>query len=105
MSFIVQFQFYEALCIKSGQYTLNGTDPLFSCDFSKGGEETGQLIRDMMQNGFSKSWPQVLEEMTGTPEMSASSFLKYFLHCTTFWHKKMLRMANVWVGEVSKNFY
>ncbi len=79
MSFIVQFQFYEALCIKSGQYTLNGTDPLFLCDFSKGGEETGQLIRDMMQNGFSKSWPQVLEDMTGTPEMSASSFLKYFL--------------------------
>ena len=33
----------------------------------------------MMHLGFSKSWPEALESMTGTPEMSATSFIKYFL--------------------------
>ena len=33
----------------------------------------------MMHLGFSKSWPEALEGMTGTPEMSAKSFIKYFL--------------------------
>ncbi len=37
------------------------------------------LHRDMMHLGFSKSWPEALEGMTGTPEMSAKSFIKYFL--------------------------
>ena len=35
--------------------------------------------RDMMALGFSKSWPEALEQMTGSPEMSAQSFIKYFL--------------------------
>ena len=29
--------------------------------------------------GFSKSWPEALEMMTGSPEMTAQSFIKYFL--------------------------
>ena len=37
------------------------------------------LFRDMMQPGFSKSWPDALEAMTGSREMSAHSFLTYFL--------------------------
>ena len=35
--------------------------------------------RNMMSLGFSKSWPEALESMTGSPEMSARSFIKYFL--------------------------
>ena len=50
---MVQFQFYEALCVKSGQY--NDTDsssmPLSQCDFSLGGPETGELIRELLQIG------------------------------------------------------
>ena len=81
MSFIVQFQFYEALCVKSAQYNPNDPSslPLSQCDFSLGGEETGKIIRELMQLGFSKSWPEALEAMTGTKEMSAESFIKYFL--------------------------
>ena len=46
VSFIVQFQFYEALCKKAGQFDDNDqSGPLFNCDFSLGGEETGNLIR------------------------------------------------------------
>ncbi len=37
------------------------------------------MSRDMMAPGFSKSWPEALEQMTGTSEMSAGSFIKYFL--------------------------
>jgi peptidyl-dipeptidase A len=33
----------------------------------------------MMSLGFSKSWPEALKSMTGSPEMSARSFIKYFL--------------------------
>ena len=35
--------------------------------------------RDMMGLGFSASWPEALESMTGSGEMSAESFIKYFL--------------------------
>ena len=33
----------------------------------------------MLEPGFSKSWPDALEAMTGSSEMSARSFLTYFL--------------------------
>ena len=46
VSFVVQFQFYEALCARSGQYVEGDpAKPLYLCDFSLGGEATGQLIR------------------------------------------------------------
>ena len=35
--------------------------------------------RDMMQPGFSRSWPEALQAMTGSSKMSARSFLLYFL--------------------------
>ena len=31
-----------------------------------------------MADGFSKPWQEAINEMTGTPEMTASSFIKYF---------------------------
>ena len=46
VSFVVQFQFYEALCKKSGQYVETDPEkPLYLCDFSAGGKETGDLIK------------------------------------------------------------
>jgi peptidyl-dipeptidase A len=33
----------------------------------------------MMRLGFSRPWPEALEGMTGSGEMSAGSFIKYFL--------------------------
>ena len=35
--------------------------------------------RNMMQPGFSRSWPEALHAMTGSSKMSARSFLLYFL--------------------------
>ena len=46
VSFIVQFQFYEALCKNSSQFDpKNESKPLYLCDFSRGGIDTGSLIR------------------------------------------------------------
>jgi peptidyl-dipeptidase A len=46
VSFVVQFQFYEALCKRSGQYVETDPEkPLYLCDFSLGGQNTGDLIR------------------------------------------------------------
>ena len=33
----------------------------------------------ILQLGFSKPWPEALEAMTGRNDMSAESFIKYFL--------------------------
>ena len=46
VSFVIQFQFYEALCKKSGQYVETDPEkPLYLCDFSAGGKDTGDLIK------------------------------------------------------------
>lgn len=79
VSFIVQFQFYEALCARSGQFVEDDPSlPLYLCDFSLGGEDTGDLIRNVMAGGFSDPWQQAIDDLTGTPEMTAASFIKYF---------------------------
>ena len=96
MSFIVQFQFYESLCKTSGEYVEGdpASNPLYLCDFSKGGLDTGATIRfgtfifgppllfslgrNMMAGGLSVPWQEAFESFTGSPEMSASSFIKYF---------------------------
>ena len=46
VSYVVQFQLYESLCVTSGQYEEEDpSKPLYLCDFSLGGEETGRTIR------------------------------------------------------------
>ena len=80
VSYVVQFQMYEALCLESGQYDpQDPSKPLYLCDFSLGAAETGQLIREMMSAGFSQPWQQALQQLTGDPHMSAASFIRYFL--------------------------
>lgn len=100
VSFIVQFQFYEALCKNAGEYVpADANSKLFKCDFSKGGEETGKLIRDLMEAGFSKQWPDALESMTGSKEMSAKSFITYFLPLYTFLEKENEGECIGWAGD------
>ena len=53
VSFIVQFQFYEALCTASGQYIPDDPNkPLYLCDFSLGGTQTGEVLGNVMKPGF-----------------------------------------------------
>jgi len=80
-SFISQFQFYEALCKKAGEYRddNDSSKPLYLCDYSVGGHQTGALLRDMMSKGASQHWELAMQQVTGKPELSGESMIKYFL--------------------------
>ena len=88
--------------MKSVQY--NDTDsssmPLSQCDFSLGGPETGELIKELLQLGFSKPWPEALEAMTGRKDMSAESFIKYFLPLFDFLVEENKEECIGWSGKL-----
>ncbi|XP_069883830.1 angiotensin-converting enzyme isoform X2 [Dipodomys merriami] len=72
ISFIIQFQFHEALCQAAGH-----KGPLHKCDIYQS-KEAGKLLADTMKLGFSKPWPEAMKLITGQPNMSASAMLNYF---------------------------
>ncbi|XP_072270719.1 angiotensin-converting enzyme [Pyxicephalus adspersus] len=72
ISFVIQFQFHEALCNAAKQ-----TGPLHTCDIYQS-QEAGKLLGDAMKLGYSKPWPDVMEVITGQRNMSAHALLKYF---------------------------
>lgn len=72
ISFVIQFQFHEALCKAAKQ-----TGPLHTCDIYQS-KEAGKLLGDAMKLGYSKPWPDVMEVITGQRNMSAHALLKYF---------------------------
>ncbi|XP_018410702.1 PREDICTED: angiotensin-converting enzyme isoform X3 [Nanorana parkeri] len=72
ISFVIQFQFHEALCNAAKQ-----TGPLHTCDIYQS-LEAGKLLGDAMKLGYSKPWPDVMEVITGQRNMSANALLKYF---------------------------
>ncbi|KAJ8384193.1 hypothetical protein AAFF_G00207410 [Aldrovandia affinis] len=72
VSFIVQFQFHQALCKAS-----NHDGPLHTCDIYKS-TEAGKLLGDVMKLGFSKPWPEAMAMITGQPHMSALPLMEYF---------------------------
>jgi len=69
---ILQFQFYEAACRQAGW-----TGPLHRCSFYNNAE-VGQRLNAMLEMGRSRPWPEALEVLTGTREMSARPMLEYF---------------------------
>ncbi|KAM8890453.1 LOW QUALITY PROTEIN: angiotensin-converting enzyme [Synchiropus picturatus] len=72
VSFIIQFQFHQALCNAAKQ-----TGPLHTCDIYQS-KEAGKLLGDVMKLGFSKPWPEALTMITGQPKMSAKPLMLYF---------------------------
>ncbi|KAG0721788.1 Angiotensin-converting enzyme [Chionoecetes opilio] len=78
VSFVVQFQFHKALCMKAGEYDpLNASMPLHKCDIYQS-TEAGNALGDMLQMGSSKEWPDAMEALTGGREMDASVIREYF---------------------------
>ncbi len=69
---VLQFQFYEAACKEAGW-----TGPLHRCSFY-GNEEVGKKLNAMLEMGASKPWPDALEAMTGSREMSGKAMIRYF---------------------------
>ncbi|XP_051035002.1 angiotensin-converting enzyme isoform X2 [Phodopus roborovskii] len=72
VSFIIQFQFHEALCRAAGH-----TGPLHKCDIYQS-KAAGKLLADTMKMGYSKPWPEAMKLITGQPNMSASAMMNYF---------------------------
>ncbi len=72
LSFIMQFQFQQALCKAAGY-----TGPLSECSIF-GNEEAGRKFGAMLAKGASQPWQDTLYELTGTRQMDGSAIIEYF---------------------------
>ncbi|XP_075631437.1 angiotensin-converting enzyme [Balearica regulorum gibbericeps] len=72
VSFVIQFQFHQALCAAAGH-----TGALHTCDIYQS-KEAGRILGDALKLGFSKPWPEAMELITGQPNMSADALMSYF---------------------------
>ncbi|CAB3255880.1 unnamed protein product [Arctia plantaginis] len=78
ISYIIQFQFHQALCQLAGEYNSDDSSQLLSnCDIYQS-LEAGQALSNMLSLGSSKPWPDAMEVLTGTRKMDASGVLGYF---------------------------
>ena len=69
---VLQYQFHKALCDEAG---FKG--PLHECSIYKSKEAGAKLIA-MLSKGSSQPWQKTLEEMTGSPKMSAAAMIEYY---------------------------
>ena len=72
LSYVLQFQFYEAACQQAGW-----EGPLHRCTVY-GNREVGARFNQMMEMGASRPWPDALEAFTGTREMDGGAMVRYF---------------------------
>ena len=72
LAYILEFQFYRALCHEAGY-----AGPLHRCTFFNS-KEAGAKFQKMLEMGQSKPWPDALEALTGKRDMDASAILDYF---------------------------
>lgn len=72
VSFVVQFQWHEALCREAGN-----TRPLHRCDIYNS-TKAGDKLREMLRMGSSKVWQDAMEAITGNRTMSAKPLVSYF---------------------------
>jgi len=72
LAYILEFQFYRALCHEAGY-----TGPLYRCTFFDS-KEAGARFQKMLEMGQSKPWPDALEALTGQRQMDAGAILEYF---------------------------
>uniref|UniRef100_A0A803XZP4 Angiotensin-converting enzyme n=1 Tax=Meleagris gallopavo TaxID=9103 RepID=A0A803XZP4_MELGA len=89
VSFVIQFQFHEALCKAAGH-----TGPLHTCDIYQS-KEAGKLLGDAMKLGFSKPWPEAMQLITGQPNMSAEALMSYFEPLMTWLVKENTKNGEV----------
>lgn len=69
---ILQFQFHKALCEAAGHQ-----GPLHECSIYQS-KAAGEKLANMLSKGASQPWQKTLEEMTGSPKMSAAAMLEYY---------------------------
>ena len=72
LAHILQFQFHRALSRAAGC-----TAPLHRCSIY-GNAEAGKRLREMLELGLSRPWPEALQALTGEREMDATAIREYF---------------------------
>ena len=72
LAHILQFQFHQAMCEASGH-----EGSLHTCSVY-GSDEAGDKLRALLAMGASKPWPDALEALTGSRQMSADPLVEYF---------------------------
>jgi peptidyl-dipeptidase A len=72
LSFILQFQFHQALCAAAGN-----RGPLYECS-NYGSREAGRRFADLLSLGASQPWQDALEKLTGTRRIDAAAITEYF---------------------------
>nr|BAM69203.1 hypothetical protein [Lutzomyia ayacuchensis] len=88
VSFIIQFQFHQAVCEKAGQFVPNDPEKtLLNCDIYQS-TEAGNAFKEMLQLGSSKPWPDAMEILTGQRKMDASALIEYFRPLSDWLQKK-----------------
>ncbi|CAG0923348.1 unnamed protein product, partial [Notodromas monacha] len=104
VSFIIQFQFYEALCKISKEYEPNNPEkPLHRCDFYQN-LDAGDVFREGMRQGSSLPWPDVMQIITGQRSMTAKPLRTYFLPLEKYLEKE-LAAAEECIGWGSLLFF
>ncbi|MBK9168462.1 MAG: M2 family metallopeptidase [Bryobacterales bacterium] len=72
LAHILQFQFHRALARAAGC-----TGPLHRCSIY-GNREAGAKLKEMLEMGSSRPWPEALRALTGEDKMDATAILDYF---------------------------
>ncbi|MFQ5926738.1 MAG: M2 family metallopeptidase [Terriglobia bacterium] len=72
LAHILQFQFHRALCRAAGY-----RGPLHRCSIYNN-KAAGAKLKQMLEMGMSRSWPEALEALTGEKELDATAILDYF---------------------------
>ncbi|GAA0665660.1 peptidyl-dipeptidase A [Sphingomonas insulae] len=75
---VLQFQFYKAACDQAGW-----KGPLHRCSFYDN-KAVGQKLDAMLSMGQSKPWPDALQVMTGSRQMSGKALVDYFAPLKTW---------------------
>jgi len=91
VSFIIQFQIHKALCIAADEYDPEDPEkPLYNCDIADNAA-AGDIMKILLEKGFSENWQDVLEAAIGTREMDGSAIKEYFTPLTD-WFKEQQAM-------------
>jgi peptidyl-dipeptidase A len=78
LSFVLQFQLYEAACRQAGW-----EGPLHRCTVYNN-REVGARFNAMMEMGASRPWPDALETFAGTRQMDGGAMVRYFTPLMTY---------------------
>ncbi|XP_065220101.1 angiotensin-converting enzyme-like isoform X2 [Planococcus citri] len=98
VSFVIQFQFHEALCKQAGEYDPENASakPLHQCDIYQS-TAAGNLLGKMLRLGSSKPWPDAMQILTGQRIMDAGPLLRYFAPIYE-WLKEENKKSGEYIG-------